>query len=491
MRTLLLVLLLAPSCAALAQNWRQKVDYQIDVRLDDQGRALQCRQRLRYENHAPDTLRRILLHLPLAMPVEVFSVQQNGVAIDFLIHRDPGTLELRLSRPLPPEDADTYTIAWQAKIPAFRDGMGHDGPAGLDYAFSSWYPQVCAYDASGWRQNTPFEQHFAADFGRFQVDITLPKKYTVAASGSLANGDLIGYGYEAPGIVPKPNYGVATVWKFRAEQAKDFAWAADADFKQQALPLGEGRTLRHFHLRPSDSLRLDGLDLAPFAALLRDQGAAELCWVHAFDGPAHCPLFFCYDAEMPTAASAWGWNFVGKTPFSDLFLKKMRYVVGNAAFGKSTRSLAEQYRFRQLPAETALRQFERDSGMDLDWLWQQYAAGKAPVLDYAIESAQNGPEGSTLVLLRQKGEALLPLRLSAQWADGSVTQHSIPLELAYGQPPAEAGLILHEPWAFPEKTYTLKLPRPWASLRTLILDPERLSGDQNWQDNEKKWGIRE
>ena len=260
--------------------WQQRVEYQIDVRLDDQTHAVQGRLKLKYFNNSPDTLRRVFFHLywnafqPESAftkrvkqmldaetskkflelkpdkigKQDIFSVQQNGSAVGFKVNET--IMEVELSRPLKPGDYDMFDIAWQGQVPLLVERSGRDNSAGVAYSFTQWYPKICVYDRFGWHATPHVGREFYGDFGSFKVNITLPKKYIVAATGILKNADIVGYGYENEGVKPPPNYGFVNVWKFEAENVHDFAWSADPEYVHEKAKVRDGLTF-HFIWQPS------------------------------------------------------------------------------------------------------------------------------------------------------------------------------------------------------------------------------------------------
>ncbi|MCB9354932.1 MAG: M1 family metallopeptidase [Lewinellaceae bacterium] len=293
--------------------WQQRVEYQIDIRLDDQAQAIQGREKLKYYNHSPDTLRRVFFHLywnafqPSSSYArwakarkdpftnerlfdlkqeeqgrqDIFSVLQNGSAVSYRVNET--IMEVELSRPLLPGDYDVFDIAWQGQVPVTIKRGGRDNSAGVAYSFTQWYPKICAYDRDGWHADPYIGREFYGEFGSFKVDITLPKKYVVAATGVLQNGNTIGYGYEKEGVKPPPNYGFVNVWKFSAENVHDFAWAADPEFTHEKKELREGLTL-HFFYQP-------GPETTPFFQALQQRCAEILPYMEARFGKHLYPQF--------------------------------------------------------------------------------------------------------------------------------------------------------------------------------------------------------
>ncbi len=287
MRPLLFSLFLFSFSQSFAQvsagYWQQRVEYQLDVRLDDQSHAVQGRAKLKYFNNSPDTLRRVFFHLywnafqPNSAfakwakrmaadmvdnrlfelsasemgKMDIFSVLQNGSATTFRVNET--IMEVELSRPLMPGDYANFDIAWQGQVPPTIARAGRNSPNGVAYSFTQWYPKICAYDRRGWHADPYIGREFYGEFGSFKVNITLPKKYLVAATGVLKNADVIGYGYENEGVKPVPNYGLVNVWKFEADNVHDFAWSADPEYVLEKIKIRDGLTL-HFIYQPSPNV---------------------------------------------------------------------------------------------------------------------------------------------------------------------------------------------------------------------------------------------
>lgn len=275
--------------------WQQRVEYQLDIRLDDQTHAVQGREKLKYFNNSPDTLKRVFFHLywnafqpnsafskwakrmatdvvdkrlfelkpDEAGKMDIFSVQQNGGATTFKVNET--IMEVELNRPLLPGDYANFDIAWQGQVPLTIARAGRNSSNGVAYTFTQWYPKICAYDRFGWHADPYIGREFYGEFGSFKVNVTLPKQYLVAATGILQNADVIGYGYENEGVKPAPNYGLVNVWKFEAGNVHDFAWSADPDYVHEKIEARKGLTL-HFIYQPSPNVTTAFKAVQKFAA---------------------------------------------------------------------------------------------------------------------------------------------------------------------------------------------------------------------------------
>jgi hypothetical protein len=205
-----------PLTAAAQQHyWQQEADNTIDVSLNDIEHTLDGFIKINYTNNSPDTLRFIWFHLwPNAFKTDrtAFSEQllQNGRTdfyfsdkeqkgyidrLDFRVNGTEAKMEdhplfidiakVILPKLLLPGQQIEITTPFHVKLPFNFSGSGH---VGQSYEITQWYPQPAVYDASGWHEMPYLDRggHYS-EFGNFDVRITVPKNYVVAATGELQN----------------------------------------------------------------------------------------------------------------------------------------------------------------------------------------------------------------------------------------------------------------------------------------------------------------
>ena len=197
--------------------WQQKVDYTIDVLLDDKQHSLDAFEKLVYTNNSPDTLRFIWFHLwPNAYKNDktafseqmlrngrtdfYFTADSNKGYINQLLFKIDGynaaveghsanidIVKLLLLQPLLPGKSITITTPFQVQLPYNFSRGGH---VGQSYQATQWYPKPAVYDNKGWHEMPYLDQgEFYSEFGNFDVKVTVPENYIVAASGQLQNAD--------------------------------------------------------------------------------------------------------------------------------------------------------------------------------------------------------------------------------------------------------------------------------------------------------------
>jgi len=198
------------------QNYfQQRVNYKISVTLNDADNTLDGFINIDYTNNSPDTLQYIWFHLwPNAYKNDktAFSDQllENGRTDFYFSDNDkrgyinrlnfkvngltarlddhPQYIDIaKLVLPvlLLPSQTINITSPFHVKLPY---NFSRSGYVGKSYHVTQWYPKPAVYDRKGWHPMPYLDQgEFYSEFGNFDVQITLPKNYVVAATGDLQN----------------------------------------------------------------------------------------------------------------------------------------------------------------------------------------------------------------------------------------------------------------------------------------------------------------
>jgi hypothetical protein len=264
--------------------WQQAVDYKMSVELMPKDHSFKGAQTLTDYNNSPDTLKVLFYHLyfnafqPNSMmdtrsrnipdpdkrvgsrieklgedeqgKQKVLSLTFNGTGCYFEYHQT--LLKVILPSPILPGDTALLQMEFEGQVPVQIRRSGRDNAEGIDYTMSQWYPKIAAYDKDGWHAYPYVAREFYAPFGTFEVEITVPEKYKVAATGSLQNfenywledsrdGKLISYALTA-------SENEKRIWKFKAENVHDFAWAADPEYLHEAQVFDKDLSLHFFYL---------------------------------------------------------------------------------------------------------------------------------------------------------------------------------------------------------------------------------------------------
>jgi hypothetical protein len=265
--------------------WQQRVDYDIEATLDPARQVLSGRETVRYYNNSPHALPYLWLFLDqnicapnsvtnrLNQPPLVFGDVsfdfsclgfEGGIALERvgsggrdLPYRVYGTtMRVDLPIPLARGAQTTIEIRWSFPIPEYGAGrMGRDGTL---YEMAWWYPRLAVYDdVRGWNHE-PYigGGEFYLEYGRFDVRLTLPAAYVVAATGVLQNpeavlttaqrerlaravrsSDPVGVisAAEAGQPASRPATRGTLTWHFTADSVRDFAFAAAPNFVWDAV----------------------------------------------------------------------------------------------------------------------------------------------------------------------------------------------------------------------------------------------------------------
>ncbi|HMU47996.1 MAG TPA: M1 family metallopeptidase [Chitinophagaceae bacterium] len=285
------------SYTQLNNYWQQEVNYNIAVSLDDKEHTLDGFEKIEYINNSPDTLRFIWFHLwPNAYKNDktLFSDQllENGSTkfyfsdkeqkgyinrLDFKVDDITADIEdhpqhidiVKVILPvlLAPGQKTIITTPFHVKLPYNFSRGGHEGES---YQATQWYPKPAVYDKSGWHPIPYLDQgEFYSEFGKFDVSITVPQNYVVAATGELQNAGekewlktRSTFSWEPVKQKEKLKSGeIKTTTQLFPESAKetktlrftqnnihDFAWFADKRFtvKQDTVQLSSGRIIDVF-----------------------------------------------------------------------------------------------------------------------------------------------------------------------------------------------------------------------------------------------------
>ncbi|HQP03563.1 MAG: M1 family metallopeptidase [Bacteroidales bacterium] len=284
-----------------AQDYfQQEVNYKINVELDDKNHCLRGNIDIEYINNSPDTLSFIYFHLwPNAYKNNKTDFAKQQLLLrskDFYntdaVHRGyidsliftSGTTGLHLQKTekediallildkaLQPGDTIMLNTPFFVKIP---DSFSRFGHIGQSYQITQWYPKPAVYDKSGWHFMPYLDMgEFYSEFGKYDVSISLPEDYIVAATGNLITKqelewleDMAAYNSNQRSKPSKQrdNVKIKTI-RFVENNIHDFAWFADRNFvvKSDTLRLNRsGRIVKcwSFATIKNASLWADAVD---------------------------------------------------------------------------------------------------------------------------------------------------------------------------------------------------------------------------------------
>lgn len=265
--------------------WQQRVDYRLSAALNSSTNTLHGSGAIHYQNNSPDTLTYLWFHVEqnICEPGSVTNVLNQpplvflGSAFDFSCQGFAGggtlesltsggrelrrsrygtTLRVELDTPLAPGAAVDLALAWRFGIPL--SGAARMGRDGSLYQIAQWYPRLAVYDdVRGWNHE-PYigAGEFYLEYGSFDIALTVPASYLVAATGQLGNPETVLTPTQRTrlaaarrsdttiAIVTKdeatdlgatrPTTAGTLTWHFTADSVRDFAFAAGPGMRWDA-----------------------------------------------------------------------------------------------------------------------------------------------------------------------------------------------------------------------------------------------------------------
>ena len=289
------------------EYWQQKVDYVMNITLDDDKQRITGSETITYKNNSPDELPYLWVQLdqnmrakdsktpdissgkiPKKLPKRWYNRRfpdgsfDGGFKITSVTNVDGSDLShtinrtmMRINLPKPLASGETFkfNISWWYNINNHRTQGGRSGfehfpkDGNNTYKIAQFYPRMCVYDnVEGW-QNDQFwgRSEWALEFGDFDVNITVPADHMLGATGVLQNRnevfsktELKRYNqarktFDNPVIVrtqkeaeklEKKRSKKTKTWKFKAKNVRDYAFATSRKFIFDAMAVDiNGKTV--------------------------------------------------------------------------------------------------------------------------------------------------------------------------------------------------------------------------------------------------------
>ncbi|MDF1694558.1 MAG: M1 family metallopeptidase, partial [Saprospiraceae bacterium] len=278
--------------------WQQKVDYKMDIEIDDDNQKLIGSSAIKYHNNSPDELTYLWLQLdqnvrspesdsPKLRGSNIsnsnrvslrglkrmqnefeggFKIEsvtnKEGQALSYTINKT--MMRVDLPQPLKPGQSTDFNVKWWYNINNTRVNGGRSGyePFAEDgnnvYVIAQFFPRMCKYyDVYGW-QNKQFlgRGEFTLEFGDYDVNITVPADHLVSSTGVLTNeGSVLTSEQKSRMAKARKTFDqpvtIATreeaderikskakkkkTWKYSAQNVRDFAFATSRRFIWDAL----------------------------------------------------------------------------------------------------------------------------------------------------------------------------------------------------------------------------------------------------------------
>ncbi|NQY09412.1 MAG: M1 family metallopeptidase [Flavobacteriales bacterium] len=272
--------------------WQQQADYNIKVILNDQDQSITGEATITYTNNSPHSLAYIWMQLDQNLnnrngesclsqernitdsmtTFQFYNVvgdkdYKSGYTIksikDQQGHKLPSfedhtVMRIDLPKPLKAGEQYQFSIEWQYQIQnRFKIG----GRSGFEYFpkddnrlynIAQFFPRMCVYDAmTGWQTKQYLGSgEFALEYGDYDVSITVPSHFVIAATGLLNNPQevltemqqkrfeeakssskkVIIITEEEAIKNEKSKSKTTKTWRFKANKVRDFSFAASPKF---------------------------------------------------------------------------------------------------------------------------------------------------------------------------------------------------------------------------------------------------------------------
>jgi hypothetical protein len=282
--------------------WQQKADYFISVEINEENHTLTGSAKIIYTNNSPHDLHYLWMQLDqnvykhgsdfleaetgglnevtalsklapiLDQPSEYgYTIEKvsdkNNQNLPHFINNT--MMRIDLKETLKAGKKTEIKINWKFKIVDREEFDTRNGKEFFKedgnylYTIAQWFPRMCVYsDFGGWQNKQYYHQaEFSLPFGDYEVKITVPSDFMVAATGTLQNGKEVlskeeqirfeeaKKSFDTPVIIrtqkeveqlEKSRSKDKKTWVYKAEAVRDFAFAASRKLIWDAMAVKIG-----------------------------------------------------------------------------------------------------------------------------------------------------------------------------------------------------------------------------------------------------------
>jgi hypothetical protein len=173
-----------------------------------------------------------------------------------------------------------------------------------------------------------------------------------------------------------------------------------------------------------------------------------------------------------------------------VYLEQLGYITGAAVRDRILLSYYRKWRFKHPNATDFMRIAEKESGLQLDW-YNMYWVNTTNAIDYSIDSLWEA-EGGTRIRLARLGQMPMPIDVKLTFKDGSTEWHYVPLNLMFGEKPAEEGQTprkVYAAWRWTHPTYEIQTGKRLTQIVRVEIDPTLRMADTERKNNklDLKW----
>lgn len=166
-----------------------------------------------------------------------------------------------------------------------------------------------------------------------------------------------------------------------------------------------------------------------------------------------------------------------------VFMSQLGYIVSDSIRDKILLEYYREWRFKHPNPNDFIRVAEKMSHMELDW-YKEYWIYSTKTIDYGVGDI-NVKDGQTMINLRRIGQMPMPVDVLLTFKDGTQEMHYIPMNLMYGNKPAESTIprIIHNEWNWTSPDYSFGTKRGIQDLKSIEIDPSMRMADVNRSNN--------
>lgn len=138
---------------------------------------------------------------------------------------DQTVMAVPLPQPIPPGGGATVEVKWTAHVPRT---FARTGAIGNFFFIAQWFPKLGVLENEGWNcHQFHSATEFFADYGVYDVALTVPKDWTVGATGVQRER--------------RNNADNTTTHRYYQEDVHDFAWTTSPDYIERTAPFETGQ----------------------------------------------------------------------------------------------------------------------------------------------------------------------------------------------------------------------------------------------------------
>lgn len=168
-----------------------------------------------------------------------------------------------------------------------------------------------------------------------------------------------------------------------------------------------------------------------------------------------------------------------------VYLNQLGYIVSDSLRDKILLAFYDVWKFKHPNANDFLRIAEKVSGISLHW-YNEYWINSIKSIDYAVGNINIDTTTSHAVItLKRIDKMPMPIDVLITYKDGSSEVHYIPLDIMFGNKPAENKIArtVHTAWKWTHPEYHLSINRKINEIKSIEIDPTQRMADINRANN--------